>query len=242
MTSDVNPFTLSAKLEEIQREIQPRVVEADDCAWILPFRGGAGGDPRAGSATGGAAAAGAEAHRRTPSVPLRLVGGMDVSYAPQQGPSSQQEAVAALVVLSLPEMRIVWEGYERLNATAEYAPGLLASREAEPLLALLRRCRSEAPEAAPQARSRGARASAAFRGEFCQRAARTARGLRRPAPGDPGRRLRGPPPAGRGPRVPHRRHRRRADGGLRKDSAAARRLAPRGEAPKADLDPSLTSS
>lgn len=86
-------------------------------------------------------------------MPLRLVGGMDVSYALHPGPDGQQEAVAALVVCSLPGLEVVWEGYQRGVAPAEYEPGLLASREATPLLALLERCRAEAPELAPQARA-----------------------------------------------------------------------------------------
>jgi len=55
----------------------------------------------------------------------RLVGGVDVSFIK----GSDTDACAALVVLQLPSLAVVYEDMERVTLTAPYMPGYLAFRE-----------------------------------------------------------------------------------------------------------------
>ena len=56
---------------------------------------------------------------------VRLVGGVDVSFVK----GSDTDACAALVVLELPSLAVVYEDCERVCLTAPYVPGFLAFRE-----------------------------------------------------------------------------------------------------------------
>lgn len=51
---------------------------------------------------------------------------------------------------ALQDMQVVWEGFQAFTCSENYQPGRLAAREAAPLLALLDRCRTQAPAVAPQ--------------------------------------------------------------------------------------------
>jgi hypothetical protein len=63
---------------------------------------------------------------------LRLVGGVDISFVgddSNEDSSKAEEACAALVVCSWPDMNIVYEQYEIVKLTHPYIPGYLAFRE-----------------------------------------------------------------------------------------------------------------
>lgn len=81
-----------------------------------------------------------EAAASGPQGPLSsicLVGGVDVSFD-----SLGRSSVAGLVVLSFPDLRVVWEGFKHVDLRVPYRAGFLAFREVEPFRALLRRCES----------------------------------------------------------------------------------------------------
>ncbi|KAK9801859.1 hypothetical protein WJX73_002665 [Symbiochloris irregularis] len=63
-----------------------------------------------------------------------LVGGLDISYS-----KSCERAVAALVILMLPELRVVYADFERSMPTVPYAAGFLGFREVPQYLQLLSR-------------------------------------------------------------------------------------------------------
>lgn len=69
---------------------------------------------------------------RTP----RLVAGADVAYAKERG-----RCYAAVVVLSLPDLRVVEEASAERAVTFPYVPGLLSFREGPAVLAALARLR-----------------------------------------------------------------------------------------------------
>lgn len=64
---------------------------------------------------------------------LRLIGGVDISFVGEEdgkdGGQQQEEACAALVVCSFPDLKIVYEQYEMVKLTYPYVPGFLAFRE-----------------------------------------------------------------------------------------------------------------
>ncbi|KJE98069.1 endonuclease V family protein, variant 2 [Capsaspora owczarzaki ATCC 30864] len=78
--------------------------------------------------------------------PLRLVGGVDISFVK----GDPKAACASLVVLSFPEMKVVYENFEMVELTLPYIPGFLAFREVNFLVALLDRLRAQQPELLPQ--------------------------------------------------------------------------------------------
>ncbi|CAN0203522.1 unnamed protein product, partial [Scytosiphon promiscuus] len=60
-----------------------------------------------------------------PPLPLRLVGGVDISFVK----GSEQNACATLVVLEFPSLETVYEAYERVTMHHPYVSGFLAFRE-----------------------------------------------------------------------------------------------------------------
>mmetsp|Transcript_16938 Transcript_16938/g.46654 ORF Transcript_16938/g.46654 Transcript_16938/m.46654 type:complete len:355 (-) Transcript_16938:181-1245(-) len=113
-----------------QRSLRGRLLERDDFSWSLP------------------GAAEADGRR-----PLRLIGGMDISFFADPQSPGDARACAALVVCELdPEsgdLAVVWERYELVELTAEYIPGFLAFREVGHLRALVNQLRVERPELLP---------------------------------------------------------------------------------------------
>nr|KAF6286749.1 endonuclease V [Pipistrellus kuhlii] len=88
-----------------------------------------------------------EAWQRDPAFAgLQRVGGVDVSFV--KGDSVR--ACASLVVLSYPELEVLYEDSRLVHLTAPYLSGFLAFREAPFLADAVRRLREEAPSLAPQ--------------------------------------------------------------------------------------------
>lgn len=77
---------------------------------------------------------------------LKYVGGVDLSFS-KDDPSL---ACAALVVLNLSSLQVVYENFSILNLHVPYVPGFLAFREAPALLDLLERMRSNGHPLYPQ--------------------------------------------------------------------------------------------
>ncbi|KAF6093552.1 endonuclease V [Phyllostomus discolor] len=88
-----------------------------------------------------------EAWQRDPAFSgLHRVGGVDVSYV--KGDSAR--ACASLVVLSYPELEVVYEDCRMVRLTAPYLPGFLAFREAPFLVDAVQRLREREPGLLPQ--------------------------------------------------------------------------------------------
>lgn len=88
-----------------------------------------------------------EAWQRDPAFPgLRRVGGVDVSFVKGDG----ARACASLVVLSFPELQVLYEDCRMVSLTAPYVSGFLAFREVPFLLDAVRRLREQQPSLMPQ--------------------------------------------------------------------------------------------
>ncbi|XP_036924718.1 endonuclease V isoform X2 [Sturnira hondurensis] len=89
-----------------------------------------------------------EAWQRDPAFSgLHRVGGVDVSFV--KGDSVR--ACASLVVLSYPELEVVYEDCRMVSLTAPYLSGFLAFREVPFLVDAVQRLREEEPGLVPQA-------------------------------------------------------------------------------------------
>ncbi|XP_058559578.1 endonuclease V isoform X1 [Neofelis nebulosa] len=88
-----------------------------------------------------------EAWQRDPGFSgLQRVGGVDVSFVKGDSVS----ACASLVVLSYPELEVVYEDCRMVSLTAPYVSGFLAFREVPFLVAAVRRLREKEPGLVPQ--------------------------------------------------------------------------------------------
>lgn len=77
--------------------------------------------------------------------PLTLIGGCDISFV-----EHSDEACAALIVLSYPDMQVQYEDFEMVHMNAPYIPGYLAFREVTHILRLIERLRATKPALIPQ--------------------------------------------------------------------------------------------
>ncbi|XP_038181493.1 endonuclease V isoform X3 [Arvicola amphibius] len=88
-----------------------------------------------------------EAWQRDPTFSgLQRVGGLDVSFV--NGESSR--ACASLVVLSYPELKVVYEDSRMVRLKAPYVSGFLAFREVPFLVELVQRLQEKEPDFMPQ--------------------------------------------------------------------------------------------
>ncbi|XP_057587024.1 endonuclease V-like [Hippopotamus amphibius kiboko] len=88
-----------------------------------------------------------EAWQRDPAFSgLQRVGGMDVSFVKGDSVS----ACASLVVLSYPELEVVYEDCCMVSLTAPYVSGFLAFREMPFLVEAVQRLREKEPHLMPQ--------------------------------------------------------------------------------------------
>jgi deoxyinosine 3'endonuclease (endonuclease V) len=56
---------------------------------------------------------------------IKLIGAVDISYSK----TNQRDCVAALIVVSFPEMKVLYEDYEKDSTEYPYIPGFLAFKE-----------------------------------------------------------------------------------------------------------------
>ncbi|XP_069130102.1 endonuclease V-like [Argopecten irradians] len=73
------------------------------------------------------------------------LGGVDISFVK----GDNVNACAALVVVSFPDLEVVYEDYEMIKLTAPYVSGFLAFREVDFIVALYRKVQKNDPEHTP---------------------------------------------------------------------------------------------
>ena len=56
---------------------------------------------------------------------IKLIGAVDISYSK----TNQRDCVAALIVVSFPDMKVLYEDYEKDSTEYPYIPGFLAFKE-----------------------------------------------------------------------------------------------------------------
>ncbi|EFC47141.1 predicted protein [Naegleria gruberi] len=77
---------------------------------------------------------------------LKLIGGVDISF--ENGNSNR--AIATLIVLSFPDLKIVHEESEQVEMTLPYIAGYLAFREVPHIQRLIENVRNKVPHMMPQ--------------------------------------------------------------------------------------------
>ncbi|CAG8623937.1 24080_t:CDS:2 [Cetraspora pellucida] len=77
---------------------------------------------------------------------LNYIGGVDLSFIE----NNNEDAVASLVVLEYPSLKVIYENYKMVKLKLPYIAGFLAFREVTPLLELLQNLRQTNPNIFPQ--------------------------------------------------------------------------------------------
>ncbi|XP_019371153.1 PREDICTED: endonuclease V isoform X1 [Gavialis gangeticus] len=77
---------------------------------------------------------------------LERVGGVDLSYVE----GNQPQACASLVVLSYPDLQVLYEDCREVAVSAPYVPGFLAFREGPVLVEAVQRLQEQEPRLSPQ--------------------------------------------------------------------------------------------
>mmetsp|Transcript_53343 Transcript_53343/g.104357 ORF Transcript_53343/g.104357 Transcript_53343/m.104357 type:complete len:375 (+) Transcript_53343:227-1351(+) len=77
--------------------------------------------------------------------PLSLIGGIDISFVPESN-----LAVASLVVLTFPGLKVVYQAMRHCEMTLPYIAGFLAFREVGPMEELWEQLKRENPKLVPQ--------------------------------------------------------------------------------------------
>ncbi|KAF9365432.1 hypothetical protein BGX34_010059 [Mortierella sp. NVP85] len=77
---------------------------------------------------------------------LKYIGGVDLSFIV----GNNEDAIASLIVLSYPKLKVVYENHAKVKLTLPYIAGYLAFREVEPLMGLIDTLRANRPELEPQ--------------------------------------------------------------------------------------------
>ncbi|CAO3611675.1 unnamed protein product [Mucor hiemalis] len=77
---------------------------------------------------------------------LRYIGGVDLSFPL----GDNENAVACLIVMSMPNLKIVYKKFLKTKLYLPYISGYLAFREVEPLLQLISQLKEEKPDFCPQ--------------------------------------------------------------------------------------------
>jgi deoxyinosine 3'endonuclease (endonuclease V) len=82
---------------------------------------------------------------------LKLIGGLDLSFLPSSSKDEESnEAVACLVVLSFPQLEVLYESFLPTTLTSPYISGFLAFREAPPMVELVQELQGNNPDLTPQ--------------------------------------------------------------------------------------------
>ena len=68
--------------------------------------------------------------------PLKYIGGIDISFIK----NNEVDACASFVVLSFPQLDVVFEKLKMIELKEPYIPGFLAFRECPPLVNLIKEC------------------------------------------------------------------------------------------------------
>eukprot|EP01129_Flabellula_baltica_P005063 TRINITY_DN1804_c0_g1_i5.p1 TRINITY_DN1804_c0_g1~~TRINITY_DN1804_c0_g1_i5.p1 ORF type:complete len:261 (+),score=72.28 TRINITY_DN1804_c0_g1_i5:85-867(+) len=76
---------------------------------------------------------------------IRYVAGVDISFVP----GSDVDACAGVVVLSYPDLDVVWERYEMVKLTLPYIPTFLAFREVDHIVSIIEDLKEERPDLVP---------------------------------------------------------------------------------------------
>ncbi|KAF9434250.1 hypothetical protein BGZ76_008340, partial [Entomortierella beljakovae] len=77
---------------------------------------------------------------------LKYIGGVDLSFIV----GNNEDAIASLIVLSYPSLKVFYENHAKVKLTLPYIAGYLAFREVEPLNSLIETLRANQPELEPQ--------------------------------------------------------------------------------------------
>ncbi|KAF9427469.1 hypothetical protein BGZ94_004835 [Podila epigama] len=77
---------------------------------------------------------------------LKYIGGVDLSFIV----GNKEDAIASLVVLSYPDLKVVYEHHAKVKLSLPYIAGYLAFREVGPLLDLIAALRQDKPHLVPQ--------------------------------------------------------------------------------------------
>ncbi len=77
---------------------------------------------------------------------IQFVGGVDLSFIK----GDENRACAALVVLSYPDLNVVYEKYQMVSLNVPYIPSFLAFREVDSLVELIKDLCANRPEIMPQ--------------------------------------------------------------------------------------------
>ncbi|XP_043925566.1 endonuclease V-like [Protopterus annectens] len=77
---------------------------------------------------------------------LGKIGGVDLSFIKEDNIN----ACASLVILSYPDLQVIYEDYQMVRLTAPYIAGFLAFREAPYLVEAVDRLRKQDPSLVPQ--------------------------------------------------------------------------------------------
>lgn len=119
-----------------QDALKSRLIEVDDFAW---------------STYSGTACKSTEPPPSKP--PLRLIGGLDISFFSDGEDPDDKRACVALIVCefddSLDDLNVVWKDFQFVEMTELYVPGYLAFREVEHYLTMLRRLEANRPDLRP---------------------------------------------------------------------------------------------
>jgi len=76
---------------------------------------------------------------------LKYIGGVDISFNPENREGNVNDAVASLVVCSYPDLKVVYEAFHRVNMNLPYIPGYLGFREVPHLVNLVSEYRTKRP-------------------------------------------------------------------------------------------------
>lgn len=79
---------------------------------------------------------------------IKYIGGVDISFVNDKNDCIH--ASACLVILSYPELKLIYKDCQIVHLTSVYIPGFLAFRETEPLVSLCHKLKESQPEIYPQ--------------------------------------------------------------------------------------------
>ena len=135
----------------IQQEIRDAIIVSDDYnEWEAPVPSESASTQIAPAsiatnATGNASDNATKSQLQCRRRPPRLLAGCDISFIK----NNHIDALSALVVLSYPELDVVYSSFRDIKLTEPYIPGFLAFREAQHILDLIAELRDKRPDLEP---------------------------------------------------------------------------------------------